>query len=331
MSTACRSGKYPLRQITNFISKSTSAGATKKRAESTSMSRTDMDVVPNRLQFTSPRALRPRPLDEKPRPDDGKMYKARTAVKYIWQLHPQDPKLNLYTVADELIRDGLIPVARDNMVRRYKKFMKSIQGGHVDTALDRVRNFHDMGRDLLVDKQECAEFARSVAHHDRAISTDDVASFLTAAKKRKAREAGLDDSMCRDVSRNTLKGYLQVFEDMPRELKIHRSVQEKCERRQVAEESFMSSISFATTVAAAHFIPVPDAADADVPPADNVLARQMQQYMDKSGGGHLLVQKVLVQKGHKGACGSRQRRHSDTSSMGAAMRSARHAGPSERE
>jgi hypothetical protein len=137
--------------------------------------------------------------------------------------------------------------------------------------------------------------------------------------------------MCRDVSRNTLKGYLQVFEDMPRELKIHRSVQEKCERRQVAEESFMSSISFATTVAAAHFIPVPDAADADVPPADNVLARQMQQYMDKSGGGHLLVQKVLVQKGHKGACGSRQRRHSDTSSMGAAMRSARHAGPSERE
>ena len=71
----------PLRQITNFISKSTSAGATKKRAEGPSMSRTDMNIVPNQLQFTSPRALRPRPLDEKPRPDDGKMYKARTAVK----------------------------------------------------------------------------------------------------------------------------------------------------------------------------------------------------------------------------------------------------------
>ena len=56
-------------------------------------------------------------------------------------------------------------------------------------------------------------------------------------------------------------------------------------RRLVAEESLMSSITFATTVAASHFIPVADAADADVLPADNVLARKMQQYMAKSGGG----------------------------------------------
>jgi len=73
---------------------------------------------------------------------------------------------------------------------------------------------------------------------------------------------------------------------MPGELKVHGSAQEKPVRRLVAEESLMSSITFASTVAASHFIPVPDAADADVPPADNVLARKMQQYMDKSGGGH---------------------------------------------
>jgi hypothetical protein len=58
MKTECQRpaevASTPLRQITNFISKSTSAGATKKRAESTSMSRTDMDVVPrttNRRKF----------------------------------------------------------------------------------------------------------------------------------------------------------------------------------------------------------------------------------------------------------------------------------------
>ena len=56
-------------------------------------------------------------------------------------------------------------------------------------------------------------------------------------------------------------------------------MQEKPMRRQVAEESLMSPVTFAATVAASHFIPVPDVADADVPPADNVLARKMQQYM----------------------------------------------------
>ena len=95
--------KTPLRQVTNFISGSTSASATKERALSPCRSKTARDVVPNKLQFTSPRELRPRPLHEKPRPDDGKTYTARTAVQYMWRLQEQDPKLNLYKVADELI------------------------------------------------------------------------------------------------------------------------------------------------------------------------------------------------------------------------------------
>ena len=193
----------PLRQVTNFISGSTSASATKKRALSPSMSKTARDVVPNALQF--------------PRPDDGKMYTALTAIAYTWRLHQQDPKLNLYKVANELIECGLIAVSRDNMVKRYRLFVASINDGHVEDALDRVRPFHDRGKGFLVHKQECIEFARSMAHHDRAISVDDVA-FLTSAKKRRARDAGLDDSMCREVCQPTVKGYLQVFEDMPGDL-----------------------------------------------------------------------------------------------------------------
>ena len=73
----------PLREVTNFIFDSTSASATKKRAVSLSMSKTARDVVRSQLQFTSPRALRPRPALEKPRPDDGKMYTARTSLKYV--------------------------------------------------------------------------------------------------------------------------------------------------------------------------------------------------------------------------------------------------------
>ena len=70
----------PLRQETNFISDSTSASATTKRALSPSMSKTAGDVVPSQLQFTSPRALRPRPMLETLRSDDGKMYTACAAV-----------------------------------------------------------------------------------------------------------------------------------------------------------------------------------------------------------------------------------------------------------
>ena len=92
--------------------------------------------------------------------------------------------------------------------------------------------------------------------------------------------------MCRQVCHKTVQGYLQVFKDMPGEFKVHGSAQEKHVRRLVAEESLMSSMAFATTVAASHFILVADAADADVPPADNVLARKMQEYMDKTGGGY---------------------------------------------
>ena len=91
----------PLRQVTNFISGSTSASATKKRALSPSMSETARDIVPNALQFTSPRELRPRPLHEKPHPDVCKRYTARAAVKYMWYLYQQDPKLNVGKVADE--------------------------------------------------------------------------------------------------------------------------------------------------------------------------------------------------------------------------------------
>jgi (p)ppGpp synthase/HD superfamily hydrolase len=100
----------------------------------------------------------------------------------MWQLHQQDPELNLHKVADELIRDGLISVARTNMVDGVRKFEESIQkGGQVEAALDRVRPFHDRGRSFLVHKQECTEFARSMAQHDRAIAVEDVASFLTSA------------------------------------------------------------------------------------------------------------------------------------------------------
>jgi len=148
------------------------------------MSKTAWDVVPHQLQFTSPRALRHRPMLEKPRPDDGKMYTARTAVKYMWQLYQHDPGLNLYQVADKLIRNGLISVARTNMVNRFRKFEESIKkDGQVEAAFDRVRPFHDRGPRFLVHKQECNEFARSMAQHDRAIAVGDVASFLTSAKK----------------------------------------------------------------------------------------------------------------------------------------------------
>ena len=262
----------PLRQVTNFIADSSSASATKKRAVSTSQSKIARDVVPSQLQFTSPRALRPRPMLEKPRPNDGKMYTARTAVKYMYQLSQHDPRLSLYQVADELIRDGLIPVVRDNMVRRYNKFAKSIEkDGQVEAALDRDRRFHERGTGFLVEKQECIEFARSMAHYDRAIAVGDVASFLTSARKRKAEEAGLDASMCRQVCHKTVKGHLQVFEDMPGEIKLHGSAQEKPLRRLVAGESVMISVTFVTTAAASHFIPVADAADADVPPAERMM------------------------------------------------------------
>ena len=113
-------------------------------------------------------------------------------------------------MADELVRDGLIPVHRDNMMRRYNHFAKSIKkDGQVEAALDRVRPFHERGTGFLVEKQECIEFARSMAHHDRAIAVGDVASFLTSARKRKAEEAGMDASMCRQVCPKTVKGYLQ--------------------------------------------------------------------------------------------------------------------------
>jgi len=49
---------------------------------------------------------------------------------------------------------------------------------------------------------------------------DDVAACLTSTKKRWARDAGLDDSMCREVTLPTVKGYLQIFEDMPGEVKV---------------------------------------------------------------------------------------------------------------
>ena len=131
-------------------------------------------------------------------------------------------------MAAELVRDGLVPVHRDNLLNRYNLFAESIQKGcQVEAALDQVRPFHDRGRPLLVDKQECIEFARSMAHHDRAISEGDVASFLTNARKRKAEKAGKDASMCRQVCPKTVHGYLQVFEDMPGEIKVHGSVQEK--------------------------------------------------------------------------------------------------------
>jgi len=122
----------------------------------------------------------------------------------MWQLYQHDPKLSLYQVADELIRDGLIYVARDNMVRRFRKFEMSIYDDHVEGALGRVRPFYDRGTGFLVHKQECMEFARSMARHDRAIAVDDVASFLTSAKKRRARDAGLDDSMCQQVCHKTV-------------------------------------------------------------------------------------------------------------------------------
>ena len=277
----------PLRQVTNFIADSSSASSTKKRAVCKSQSRIDRDVAPSMLQFTSPRVLRPRPVLEKPRPDAGKMYTARTAVKYMHQRSQNDKKWRKCNVAAELVRDRLVPVHRDNLLNRYNLFAESIQKGcQVEAALDQVRPFHDRGRPLLVDKQECIEFARSMAHHDRAISEGDVASFLTNARKRKAEKAGKDASMCRQVCPKTVHGYLQVFEDMPGEIKVHGSVQEKPLRRLVAEQSLMSSVTFVTTVAASHFIPVADAAAADVPPADNVLARKMQEYMDKNGGGY---------------------------------------------
>ena len=77
----------------------------------------------------------PRPQHTKPRPDDGKMYTARTAVKYIWQLHRQDPASNLYKVANELIECGLIAVSRDNVVKRYLNLLASIKDGkHEDAA-----------------------------------------------------------------------------------------------------------------------------------------------------------------------------------------------------
>ena len=150
---------------------------------------------------------------EKPRPDDGKMYTARTAVKYMHQRSQNDQKWRKCNVADELVRDGLIPVHHDNMLSRYNHFAKSIKkDGQVEAALDRVRPFHERGTGFLVEKQECIEFARSMAHHDRAIAVGDVASFLTSARKRKAEEAGMDASMCRQVCPKTVKGYLQVME-----------------------------------------------------------------------------------------------------------------------
>jgi hypothetical protein len=71
-------------------------------------------------------------------------------------------------------------------------------------------------------------------HHDRAISVDDVAAFLTSAKKRRARDAGLDDSIRREITLPTVKGYLQVFEDMPGELKVQGS--EAGGRRAILDE-----------------------------------------------------------------------------------------------
>ena len=97
----------PLRQVTNFIADSSSASSTKKRAVCKSQSRIDRDVAPSMLQFTSPRVLRPRPVLEKPRPDAGKMYTARTAVKYMHQRSQNDKKWRKCNVAAELVRDGL--------------------------------------------------------------------------------------------------------------------------------------------------------------------------------------------------------------------------------
>lgn len=71
----------------------------------------------------------------------------------------------------------MISVLRDNMVKRYRRFLASIEDGKDEDALDRVRPFHDRGTGFLVHKQECIEFARSMAHHDRAISVDDVVAI----------------------------------------------------------------------------------------------------------------------------------------------------------
>ena len=63
------------------------------------------------------------------------------------------------------------------------------------------------------------------------------------------------------------QGVSAVFEDMPCEIKVGGSAQEKPIRRLVAKQSLMSLVTFATTGAASHFIPVADATNADFPPS----------------------------------------------------------------
>ena len=73
---------------------------------------------------------------------------------------------------------------------------------------------------LCSQTRKIARYAQSLAHHDRAITAEDVAASLITAKTRKDGDVRLDDGMCRSVHRCTVKQYLEVFGNMPREQKI---------------------------------------------------------------------------------------------------------------
>ena len=73
------------------------------------------------------------------------------------------------------------------------------------------------------------------------------------------------------------------------DLKELNRVSQKPEPRAVAERSIMSALTFASTVASTHYIPVEDAACAQAPPADNFLAKAVHDYHVKAGAAGILT------------------------------------------
>ena len=74
-----------------------------------------------------------------------------------------------------------------------------------------------------------------------------------------------------------------------------KKVKEKPERRKIAEESIINSISLMTTLCAAHVIPVHDGAEAETPAADNWIGQKAEAYFRRRGAaGIRMVEPGLV-------------------------------------
>ena len=75
--------------------------------------------------------------------------------------------------------------------------------------------------------------------------------------------------------------YEQAAKDIPDVVDPIKKVKEKPEKRKIAEESIINSISLMTTLCAAHVIPVHDGAEAETPAADNWIGQKADAYLAK--------------------------------------------------